>query len=314
MNEYSIILLSNSSTEFYNNKLSEFTNRLNPPLNLSPLGKWKVGLTEIRHNNLLDYIYATTEKDKIIFDDWFSKQNKRDISVRKFANMLWYSAENPVIYNNTYFQDFLDPKKLENFPDETCFKQYQMSEEEEEESKLFNVTISLESNPQIGERKISFRTSYQYTAKQIFYKIVQVCFEMLSSIDNLIFQTNFIVSKGHALNMIVTSFIDQIRFGTQAMRKNRINHFDSLGSFVYIYSDIIGNSHIGDKYHKILSLIPVKEMESEYTSIRNVHYVPVNVENVNQISIKLADENSNPLPLEGGFNPTMIKLHFKKDI
>jgi len=55
--EYFVTLLSNSSSEFYNNTLSAFTkNNLKPPLVLDDFGKWKVGLTDIRHNYLFDHV------------------------------------------------------------------------------------------------------------------------------------------------------------------------------------------------------------------------------------------------------------------
>jgi hypothetical protein len=240
MDEHSIILLSNSSTDFYNNKLSEFTNNMNPPLNLSPLGKWKVALTEIRHNNLLDYIYVSAEKDNIIFDNWFSNTTQ---SLQKFANNVWYSAKNPLIYNYTYFQDFLDPKKLENYPDEKCFKEYEITENEiKSETNSFNVNVQFEKHFNIDKGKtITFKTSHPYTGKQIFHKVMQACFEIISNIDNLYTTLPFILSKGHALSIIATHFIDQIRYGVHTSRKSRLHQFESLGSFVYIYSDIIQN-------------------------------------------------------------------------
>jgi hypothetical protein len=313
MDEYSIILLSNSSTNFYkNNKLSEFTNNLNPPLNLSPLGKWKVALTEIQHNNLLDYIYAPPEKDKIVFEE--SLANEVEIfTLKRLANMMWFYATTPEMYNYTYFHDFLDIKKLETFPDEKSFKEYDITKEEEASKNLtFNITVQLTEFPNIPEKIIKFKTSYEYTGKQIVYRVVQTIFEMLRGVKDLYSVFPFLISKGHALHIIVSHFIDLMRYGTNLMKKNRNHHFESLGSFVYIYSDIIENGHVGDQYHKILSMLPVKEIEQEYTIIKNVQYVPVNVEQISQISIKLADENSNPLPLEGGYNPTMVKLHFKK--
>jgi hypothetical protein len=270
-----------------------------------------VGLTEIRHNNLLDYIYAPPEMDQIVFEDSFSN-TVHSITMRGFINMIWFYSTTPQMYNYTYFKDFLDPKKLDKFPDEKSFKEYDITEEELAfKNGSFEVSIQLKEFPK-KEKIISFKTLYAYTGKQIFYKIVKSCFDLISEIDNLYKTLPYLLSKGHGLNILVSHIIDLMRFGVNTLNKNRNHHFESLGSFVYIYSDIIENGHVGDQYHKILSVLPVKEIEEEYTIIKNVQYVPINVEQITQISIKLADENSKPLPLEGGYNPTMVKLHFKK--
>lgn len=85
-------------------------------------------------------------------------------------------------------------------------------------------------------------------------------------------------------------------------------------AFMFMYADIIQPRHCGDQYNNILSILPLKEVESEYTAIKNVQYFPLNRKEISEISIKLADEYGNPIAVESGYHPTYISLHFKKEV
>jgi hypothetical protein len=96
------------------------------------------------------------------------------------------------------------------------------------------------------------------------------------------------------------------------IRKFRANHLHK--AYMYVYTDIISPRNVGEGYHPILSILPLHEASHEFTAVRNVQYFPVNTDTLGNISIKFADEYSNPLPVESSWNPTCVTLHFKRDL
>lgn len=70
MKEFSLTLLSNSSSELYENTLSAFTNLLNPSITLDD--DWEVGLSHIFLNKL-NYI---ERRKRDIHCDYLQKYNE----------------------------------------------------------------------------------------------------------------------------------------------------------------------------------------------------------------------------------------------
>lgn len=118
--EHYVALFSNSSDEFYNNTITSFTNNLSPPLVLEPLGKWKVGITEIRHNYIQENSFVDGG-DEITYGDKLSTRTPDHL----FRLLNYYTliyAKTPLMYNSGYFHDFLDVEKLKEFPNHECFE------------------------------------------------------------------------------------------------------------------------------------------------------------------------------------------------
>lgn len=309
--DFFVTLLSNSSTDFYTNTLSSFTNNLKPPLVLHDVEKWKVGLTDIRHNYLFDYVNCTKD-DEIIFTNGVKKKLEFIISIEKLPYYIAFYAKNPGIYNQRYFHDFLDLEKLDRFPDEPSLSEYETKDDIDNDDENI-IKINLYFNEYINdikERKINIKLNQKYTCKQIMFKVIKTCFEMLDEIETKKLELKF--GRSHSIKIIIEHFIAEVRYFAKILQKYNNKNF--IGSFMYIYTDIIAQRHVGDEYHRVLNVLPISEIEQEYTAIKNVQYYPVNKGEINSISILLTDEKTNLIPLEGGYSPTCVTLHFKKEL
>ena len=106
MEDFYLTLMSNSSINIFpNNKLSEFTNILNPPIAL--LGQWKVGITEIYFNrvnisNRKEQGYVSSEFEKNVSNDL---QNIR-LNLDKAIEITNTSTQNQTAETNS-LKDFL---------------------------------------------------------------------------------------------------------------------------------------------------------------------------------------------------------------
>lgn len=305
-NECYVTLLSNNSTEFYNNTLSAFTNNIVPPLELD--GDWKVGITDIRHNYLLDHVFSNKD-DEIIFPLRMGAPWK-SMPINRLPFYVARYSTHPAIYNTAYFHDFLKHSKLENFDTDLTLKEYDVEPTTKEENKL-KVVVTFDEEElakEVGEEIIEFSVLTTYTGKQILYKYLYACKKLLEKGGER-FNTAEIL--GVALKILAEMFIEQIKRSAKTL--STYHYMKAIGSFMYVYTDIIRPRHVGNQYHKILSILPIEEIKNEYTAIKNVQYYPVDRKRIDDISIKLTDENSQQIPLEGGYNPTCLTLHFKKD-
>ena len=86
-------------------------------------------------------------------------------------------------------------------------------------------------------------------------------------------------------------------------------------SSVYIYSNIVQYSYVGDAYAQLLRTIPVKETEKWGDVVHHVfdkpHLIPLQSRNFDTIEIDIKDDTGAHIPFEIG--RVTIKLIFKKD-
>lgn len=79
---------------------------------------------------------------------------------------------------------------------------------------------------------------------------------------------------------------------------------------IFVYSDIIELSRMGDQQVNILDIIPVGDTFSKNTS--NVIYKTVKDQRISSISISLRDKFDRNIPFLDGNNVTLV-LHFKRE-
>jgi hypothetical protein len=236
-----------------------------------------------------------------------------EIPIKKFPFYIACNAKNPTIYNKAYFHDFMDTEKLENFPDSSTYADYKINDDDS--LNVFKVAIffdNIDSSRTTEQKIITFNFNQVYTGKQIIYKVLKACFDLIEEWQTKIRDYDVRFTKTHALKVILDHFITELKHFTKNL--NKYMPMDFVGSFMYVYTDVIAQRHVGDEYHRVLNVLPINEVAPEYTIIKNVQYYPVNKKEINSISILLTDEKSNLIPLEGGYNPTCVTLHFKKDI
>ena len=82
---------------------------------------------------------------------------------------------------------------------------------------------------------------------------------------------------------------------------------------MYIYSDIVSNTVVGDTYVPLLQTLPIRHHQRDtmiYEEFQIPHYMPLQTGSVPSITIKLCDETGNSIRFTRGH--VVVKLHFKK--
>ena len=86
--------------------------------------------------------------------------------------------------------------------------------------------------------------------------------------------------------------------------------------FAYVYTDIIENQVIGDKYTSLLKVIPIaSEMEASSSIVSyfdNLHYVNVKTNRITRINISIRTTTGEPIKFGNDLANVIIKLHFRK--
>jgi hypothetical protein len=327
-NEHYVTLFSNSSADvFSSNTLTSFTNNLYPSLDLKPLGKWKVGLTDISHSLILDSKYIG-EDDKIKFPETMNQHGVIDFSKFIFYCMMF--AKNHSIYTKSYFNEFINVNLLQDFP--LNFMNFKTSINDHK--KIFKVLIAeiKTTENDIIKMEVDYDTSITYSMHQIIFKIFMKLEEiLLDNRDKLLTECEYFNQatcvqlyntfkfpyavdnkemRSFYLHNIAINIIDMIEKIQHNFYKNKS---PKHANYMFIYSDVISPRHIGQNFANILHICPIKEFDNQYTAIKNVQYYNVNKDIISDISIKIVDENGESMSFKSGFFPTAVTLHFKKD-
>ncbi len=142
VNEHNVTLFSNEDTDRFNNTLSEFTNTLTPPLVLKPLGKWRVGMSDVTHSHNLKRAFKGVD-DTIQFPTFLANKMVKFYTVPHFGAIF---TKAPFIYTDSYFHQFL------NFRD--GFQEFKLPKPKKGEKKAEEFLLNLEMNEE-DLRKIS---------------------------------------------------------------------------------------------------------------------------------------------------------------
>jgi hypothetical protein len=148
VNEHNVTLFSNEDTDRFNNTLSEFTNTLTPPLVLKPLGKWRVGMSDVTHSHNLKRAFRRGD-DVIQFPQFLAGREVKFYAVPHFAELF---AKASFIYTDSYFHPFLNFEKMLNFP--VGFQDFNPPKQKEGEPKAQVFLLNLEMDEE-DLRKIS---------------------------------------------------------------------------------------------------------------------------------------------------------------
>lgn len=83
---------------------------------------------------------------------------------------------------------------------------------------------------------------------------------------------------------------------------------------LYVYSDIVKPSFVGDTFSKILRIVQVPNVkfgDSVKQIFDNPHYLPLNSNEINSIEIDIKDDTGQPIKFR--FGRTICVLHFRKN-
>ena len=83
---------------------------------------------------------------------------------------------------------------------------------------------------------------------------------------------------------------------------------------MYIYSDLVSTTVVGDTYVPLLQTLPIRHHHQRdtmiYEEFQNPHYMHLQTGSVTSITIRLCDESGNSIRFTSGH--VVVKLHFKK--
>ena len=288
MDDFYVTLTSHTNSKYYENSLSNFTNKLASRISLK--GNWEVGLSSI---SLTNYWLNLTESTNINFYYYEKGEQYVDPSIKipkssivniehfiKTLNSLLDSGETK-LKSRTGFADiilsrfhydkktefvFFNPgsfKKFQVFPDisqEICdilgFKKENIREVTKQRFKMYD--IGLKNDP-------------TYTHKTL---------------------------KGSEKSIWAD------------------NRYNLLGKFhsMFVYCSIIKESHVGEQIVPLLRCIETP-LDSNYggqiaLNFENPQYIPVRTKEIDNIEIKIKDEDGAPFPFEHG--RVILTLHFRK--
>jgi hypothetical protein len=82
---------------------------------------------------------------------------------------------------------------------------------------------------------------------------------------------------------------------------------------IYVYSDIVENTRVGDVEAPLLRIIPVnnkKHWTTQYVEYQNIQYIPVSKKRIRHISIYLRSDTGEIIPFTTG--RTIVTLDFRR--
>ena len=115
---------------------------------------------------------------------------------------------------------------------------------------------------------------------------------------------------------IFTKSSDEFEIKTQKLTFYHLpSKLDPI-QFAYVYTDIIENQVIGDKYTSLLKVIPIATENEASSSIvsyfDNLHYVNVKTNRITRINISIRTTTGELIKFGNDLANVIIKLHFRK--
>ena len=262
-----------NSIEHPENIIPRFTNRLNPPLHLK--GSWSVGLVNCFFNSEFDTIQKNDEMFKLTL------------------KLSYLDDKNVVIANETFVYR----------PTRNIYGKQIHGIIQAVEADLRNYLISLKIIAKDSGEIFTYAKGYKYV---VFHPL------------NLTNPARYKFSKINGSWSCEKSLAALL--GVQPCSPQ---NFSNLSSYVgrlypalisvdnvYIYTDIVKGSHVGDTQSDILDILAIGNTFSKNNQI--VIYKHVKRDYIESISILMQDQNGRILKFHDGNSTTCI-LHFKKD-
>lgn len=310
--DFYVTLFSNSSQKFYpNNSLSKFTARLPKPLNF--FKSYKVGLVEIQCPKIIGVVTNNnTNVDEIVLPT--IKKIVPDINLKDFTQFMIECSKFAELYDDKYFQDFLDVKKLNDF--ENKFKKYKPVENPNSQQKFGVIPILMGEGAKFRagiSKAVTYEGNKKYTGKQLLYLyLAWYCknYEKMGN-DDILGDHHILRSdnaKGAMLYNVILQFMSHLRM---AFQDHRTFHMKD-SSYMLCYTDIIEPRICGNDIAKVLFIGTRRPSDIlDEIFVKNIQYLVVAKNYIEEISILLCDEMGRQIIFESGYKPCSVTLHFK---
>lgn len=316
--EFFVTLFSNSNPDIYtNNSKSKFTSKLPISLDFNANQNFSVGLVDCTFPRILGTLAnASDEIDLITLPESISRKKGLD-KLEFLANIVLENAKKPSIYHKNYFKDFLNLENLKSFENNPFINRHKVVQGEGKQLlfKVFNFNDSLFRAAEAYYHVI-FEVDRAYTLNQIVWIICNTYNTIIKTARKAptIFAKygiNENISNAEILYTAAFTFINELL--TQVLGKYSIIFEDS--NYLLIYTDIIEERIVGDSLSKVLYLTNRdKNANIEQLDVKNIQYIPVIKQSINEISIFIADEQGQQIVFESDKTPTCLTLHFRKNV
>lgn len=317
--EFFVTLFSNSSAEIYpKNSKSKFTCKLPVSLDFHTNQNYSVGLVDCVFPRIIGTVANSGDEiDVVCFPEIISRGDVYEKKLEFLVNIVLENAKKPSIYNKNYFKDFLNIENLKSFENNPAINRHKV-EIESKAQHYFKVYKFQEDMFRDGEAylPVIFEKKRNYTLNQIIWIICNT-YNYITKVGRktpdlfVKYGINEKHSTSEILYTAVFTFINE--FLTQTANKYGFEFEDS--DYLLIYTDIIEERIIGDNLSKVLYLTNRdKNTNIEQLDVKNIQYIPVIKQNLDEISVFIADEQGQQIVFVSDTTPTCLTLHFRKNV
>lgn len=317
--EFFVTLFSNSNTEIYpKNSKSKFTCKLPVSLDFHSNQNYSVGLVDCVFPRILGTIANAGEEFDVVRFAPVIKVLVGENRLERLVNVVLQNAKKPSIYHKNYFRDFLNLENLKSFENNPQIARHKVTREGGKKQYAFKIYGFKDSAFRTDERYFAciFEQERNYTLNQIMWIICNTYNQILKAAreDDTLYDKygiNRDSSDEEILYNAVFTFINQML--TQVVINHNSVFEDS--DYLLIYTNIIEERIIGDGLSKVLYLTNRgKNTVIEQLDVKNIQYIPVIKQNIDEISVFIADEQGQQFVFESDKTPTCLTLHFKKNV
>ena len=235
------------------------------------------------------------EKNK----DKTTRKNKLDMDSEKLRECL--------IKPDDYFKDKKDDLDIN------------VTKGEEERAKILNAT---------KDSKIKFPVIKTYDARiskcetelkdNHFFKQIKLPEFTIVKDEDTMKLTSYILNAQYILKGRLGGILDNLSLDLHRITLDKNYYFtESIvdNFYIAVYCDIIEPQYFGNKQIELIKCIPVVKDISKSALINyfdNPHYMPVRLNYINSIRIRLQDLHDNLIYFKSGAQFVIAKLHFRK--
>lgn len=265
-----------SSTAYPNNTVGKYTNRLNPSLKLD--GRWEIGCVQLI---VPTDICTITKADKLfeisIAIHSYGREPDKAFHYKPTVDLYPNDYREAIIYLEINFRSYLISEKAIS-PETECMFWYS----EKDKCVQFDPTF-----------------------KQCFEHNIPKDSENIDLFVALSFATHVAMLLG----LPSKRMYDANDLGKKNYLYKYMPVLYSNVQQLYVYSDLIETSHVGDMQSEILDVMPLKG--SFHKTNCPVIYKPLKNSLIESVSIVILDQNGNTIPFKDGGSTTCI-LHIRK--
>lgn len=311
-----VTIFSNSNMDLYpKNSKSKFTCRLPKVLKFD--SDYEVGICECTFSPII----GVTDKADVDLDlILIPKEKIEDITSAKLDGMIetiLNNAKHPSFYTRAYFREFLNQENYKDFESNPELSKYKVTANSEAEPVLFKVYSYAKEYRGDDEtiKHIRFESERAYTCKQLLWIIMNTYYKIYLEAQNdpgIMKRYNitfFGKSMSELLYYAALTFVNRLR----SYVSNFQNAYTEESDYLLIYTNIIRERIVSDSLSKVLFISNrPKNTLTEQIEVRNIQYFPLCLQEIDEISIILCDEQASLLILESSSTPTCLTLHFRK--